>query len=129
MPGCLHLTGDNGIFHEIGSQTLISEVRSARNSSQPTEFFHIMGSQLRQTYMILLQLFLLIYTLGKLCYGLVASYRSTGARRSGMSHCWCALCSLDFCWRGSGAQENPSHRDTLPDDSVKKARDKAVTPN
>lgn len=80
-------------------------------------------------YTILLQLFLLIYPLGKLCYGLVASYRSTGARRSGMSHGWCALCSLDFCWRGSGTQENPSHRDTLPDDSVKKARDKAVTPN
>lgn len=46
-----------------------------------------------------------------------------------MSHDWCALCSLDFCWRGSVAQENPSHRETLPDDSVMKAGDKAVTPN
>lgn len=40
-----------------------------------------------------------------------------------------ALCSLDFCWRSSGTQESPSHWATLPDDSVKKARDKAVTPN
>lgn len=39
------------------------------------------------------------------------------------------LVCLAFCWRGSGAQENPSHRDTLPDDSVNKARDKAVTPS
>lgn len=28
-----------------------------------------------------------------------------------------------------GHRKTPSHRDTLPDDSVKKARDKAVTPN
>lgn len=49
MPGCLHLTGDYGIFQEIVSQTLVSEERSARNSSHPTEIFHLMGSQLHQT--------------------------------------------------------------------------------
>lgn len=54
-------------------------------------------------YMILLQLVLLIYTLGKLCYGLVAQYRSTGARRSGMSHGWCA-------WTSAG--EVVGHRKT-----------------
>lgn len=56
-------------------------------------------------------------------------YRPTAGRRSGMLHGWCALCSLDFCWRGSGTQENPSHWAILRDDSVKKAKDKAVTPN
>lgn len=130
MPGCLHLTGEYGIFQETGNQTLISDVRSARNSSHPTNFFHLRGSQLHQTstLQILLQLFLLIYTLGKLCHGLVASYRSTGARRSGMSHSWCALCSLDFCWRGSGARKT-HHTERLCLMTVKTARDKAVTAN
>lgn len=78
--------------------------------------------------MVLLQLcFLLIHPLGKPFYGLVATVQV----------CWSQGCYTvgvpSAVWTSagtsSGTLENPLHGDTLPDESVKKARDKAVTPD